>query len=130
MNFIKPFVVSIPLIFYLYCMTRWIVIIITVFAFLQSCKEPPPDPCDRYNLITGAFSTFGMEGTMTFSGGIDGRIDIRGLDYNDMTCTYQILNCETGQADMNCDGAGINRVLKVISADSIQVSQIVYVRVK
>jgi len=60
---------------------------------------------------------------------IEGTIIIRGLDYNDMDCGYQITNCETGDAHMNCEGAGLDKPIKIISKDEILVGDIKYTRV-
>lgn len=101
-----------------------------VIASLVSCKSEP-DICAQYNdVLNGYFESSLMEGTWRFSGGKAGSIIIRGLDYNDMDCGYQITDCETGQAHMNCEGAGIDKVITIISKDEIEVGQIPYKRVK
>ena len=63
------------------------------------------DPCSLHNqALNGAFSTKYMEGTMTWSGGTEGRVEISGVDYNDITCMYIIPDCAGEIISMNCDG--------------------------
>jgi len=96
---------------------------------LLSCKSEP-SACDRYDeALNGYFSSTLSVGTWRFSGGKAGTIIIRGLDYNDMDCGYQITNCETGEAHMNCEGAGLDKPIRIISKDEIRVGDINYKRV-
>ncbi len=105
------------------------VYIFFIVASLFSCKSEP-DICDRYDeTLNGYFESNIMEGKWRFTGGRSGSIIIRGLDYNDMDCGYQIMNCETGEAHMNCEGAGLDKVITIISKDEIKVGQIPYKRV-
>lgn len=78
--------------------------------------------------LSGSFQTNHMEGTMTWSGGLSGTVEISGLDYNDMTCTYTIPDCTTGVIQMNCNGAGYNTNLIVFSKDSMQLGPTAYSR--
>lgn len=114
---------------------RHTIYIIIISSFLFGCKDinvknSEPDPCDLYQYLKGPFSVSHMEGTMTFSGGMKGNIEIEGLDYNDMTCTYNILDCTTGTADMNCDGAPYQTTLIMISKDEVKIGETNYLRVK
>lgn len=102
---------------------------LSIMALCLSCKSEP-GPCDAYNeVLNGYFETSIMEGTWRFSGGKAGTIIIRGLDYNDMDCGYQITNCETGDAHMNCEGAGLDKRIQVISQDEIKVGDMTYKRI-
>jgi hypothetical protein len=67
---------------------------------------------------------------MIFSGGMKGTIDIVGVDYNEMDCTYSILDCTTGQADMVCEGAPHKDIILMIAKDTVQIGQSTYTRVK
>lgn len=96
---------------------------------LVACKSEP-SPCDAYDeALNGYFASTLSVGTWRFTGGKAGTIIIRGLDYNDMDCGYQITNCETGDAHMNCEGAGLDKAIKIISKDEIEVGDITYKRV-
>lgn len=103
--------------------------LIMISLSVLSCKSEP-SPCDQYDeVLNGYFSSTLSEGTWRFSGGKAGTIIIRGLDYNDMDCGYQITNCETGDAHMNCEGAGLDKPIKIISQDEIRVGDMKYTRV-
>lgn len=96
---------------------------------LHSCKSEP-SACDQYDeVLNGYFESSLSVGTWRFSGGKAGTIVIRGLDYNDMDCGYQITNCETGDAHMNCEGAGLDKPIKIISQNEIRVGDMKYTRV-
>ena len=102
-------------------------IIICAFA----CKEKaPPDPCAVYSEdLNGTFNHIGMDAKMIFTGGREGSFEVAGLEVSDMTCAYTILNCETGNARLLCDGnLEYETSLVVISRDSVRVSGTLYVR--
>lgn len=106
-----------------------IIVSLSILALCAACKSEP-SPCDRYNkVLDGYFETSIMEGTWRFSGGKAGTIVIRGLDYNDMDCGYQITNCETGDAHMNCEGAGLDKRIQIITNDEIKVGDMTYKRI-
>ena len=69
-----------------------------------------------------------MDGTMNFSGGLIGNVDISGRDYNDMVCSYRILDCTSDSLDMICDGAGYKAAFQILSRDSISIDRLTYVR--
>lgn len=105
----------------------FLVLMLTILCL--SCKSEP-NACDRYNeVLNGYFETNIMEGTWRFTGGRAGTIIIRGLDYNDMDCGYQITNCETGEAHMNCEGAGLDKSIQIVSNDEIKVGDMTYKRI-
>lgn len=100
-----------------------------LFIIWVGCKTEP-NACDRYDqVLNGYFETSIMEGTWRFSGGKAGTIIIRGLDYNDMDCGYQVTNCETGEAHMNCEGAGLDKSIQIVSNDEIKVGDMTYKRI-
>lgn len=109
-------------------------IVCLYLVFFASCEglsgTKSQDPCDLYEYLKGPFETDYLEGTMTFSGGMNGTIEIMGVDYNDMDCTYKITDCITGQADMVCDGAPHQSTLKMISKDTVLVGESTYIRAK
>lgn len=96
-----------------------------------SCKEKtPPDPCAKYSDdLIGTFNHIGMDAKMTFTGGMEGSFEVAGLEVSDMTCAYTILNCETGNARLLCDGnLEYETTLVVLSNDSVRVSGTLYIR--
>ena len=97
----------------------------------SSCKEKtPPDPCSAYTEdLIGTYNHVGMDAKMTFSGGKEGSFEVAGLEVSDMTCAYTILNCETGNARLMCDGnLEYETSLVVLSRDSVRVSGTLYIR--
>jgi len=113
--------------------------IITCFViscFLLACnpKGPnglPSDPCLRIEqTLIGSFKTASVEGEMNFSGGLSGSVDISGLEYNEMTCTYRVLDCSSDTLSMLCNGAAYNARLDIITRDSIKIDMLTYIRVK
>jgi|GEM_PF-2164130 len=103
---------------------------VLLFVILLSCKTETDDPCYQYDqILEGEFETNLMVGTWKFKGGKAGTITIRGVDYNDMDCGYQIMDCNTGSIHMNCDGAGVDKVLTIIDPNNIEVGGIPYKRI-
>ena len=89
------------------------------------------DPCNIYiQTLNGAFATKYMEGTMTWEGGISGQVTISGLDYNDMTCGYNVPDCTQSLISMNCDGALYNTEMIIYNIDSLKLGPNSYHRVK
>lgn len=89
------------------------------------------DKCELIDkTLVGVFSNDLQEGTMTWSGGLNGSVDIAGPDYNDIVCTYIISDCESNQINMNCNGAPYDSELIVYNRDSMKLGMIVYTRVK
>ncbi len=80
--------------------------------------------------LVGSFAASHMEGTMTFSGGLNGNIEIAGSDYNDISCTYTIADCYNEKMSMNCNGAPFESDLIVYNRDSMKIGLTVYKRVK
>ena len=80
--------------------------------------------------LNGVFEAKGMNGTMTWFGGREGTVDILGEDYNDMTCTFKITDCENGNVSMICNGGVFDTQILLFSPDSIEVNMMVYTRVK
>lgn len=92
-------------------------------------KKMSDDPCQRYELLVGSFVKRGAEGTMTFSGGLDGTLEVTGEDYNDINCTYKIIDCNTGTTEYICAGSmSYQNRLIILSPDSIQIGQSYYTR--
>lgn len=107
-----------------------ILISLALFTSIALGCKSDPKPCDIYDqTLNGYFASSLSEGTWRFSGGKAGTITIRGLDYNDMDCGYQITNCLTGDAHMNCEGAGLDKAIRIISVNEIEVGDIKYKRV-
>ena len=116
---------------------KYIITLITIITLVSACQDQTNSkktaavgPCDLYQYLKGPFAVDHMEGTMNFSGGMSGTIEISGLDYNDMTCTYTIKDCASGTADMNCDGAPYQNTLVMISQDKVKIGESTYNRVK
>ncbi len=86
------------------------------------------DPCAVYDQLKGPFSAGHMRGSMIFSGGLSGTMEVTGVDYNEMTCTYTITDCATGTADMKCDGAPYQTTITFDGADRIKIGSIPYDR--
>jgi len=102
-----------------------------LLTILYSCKSETDDPCYQYNqTLEGEFETTIMVGTWKFKGGKAGTITIRGVDYNDMDCGYQVMDCKTGSIHMNCDGAGVDKELIIIDQNNIEVGGLPYKRVQ
>lgn len=115
-----------------------IVFVISVLFLFASCAQKKEqtygEVSDRCTLIDqtliGIFSNPYQEGTMTFTGGLNGSVDIAGQDYNDIVCTYIITDCESNKMSMNCNGAPYESDLFVYTRDSIMVGMTTYTRVK
>ncbi|MFT4565555.1 MAG: hypothetical protein ACI9FN_000508 [Saprospiraceae bacterium] len=94
-------------------------------------KTLPDDPCLRIDqTLIGNFRSPIMEGTMTFSGGVKGTVDISGNDYNDITCSYTIEDCMGTKMSMLCDGSAYQAEFEIYNRDSIRVDAMSYGRVK
>ncbi len=94
-------------------------------------KALPEDPCMRIDqTLIGTFKSPIMEGTMTFSGGVKGTVDISGNDYNDITCSYTIDDCAGTKISMLCDGSAYQAEFEIYNRDSIRVDAMRYGRVK
>jgi len=97
----------------------------------KTSKALPEDPCLRIDqTLIGSFRNPIMEGTMTFSGGVKGSVDISGNDYNDITCTYTIDDCTGTKMNMLCDGSAYMAEFEIFNRDSIRVDAMIYSRVK
>ena len=60
--------------------------------------------CESFDItLNGVFSDGFSEGTMTWKGGREGTVEIMGVDYNEMICSYKITNCSLGQISMICN---------------------------
>lgn len=91
----------------------------------------PEDPCLRIDqTLIGVFRSPIQEGTMTFSGGVKGTVDISGRDYNDITCSYTIEDCTGKKMSMLCDGSAYDAEFEIFNRDSIRVDAMRYGRVK
>ncbi len=89
------------------------------------------DPCEKYTrTLNGVFAAPYMEGTMTWSGGLEGTVDIEGVDYNDIVCQYRIADCLNGTINMVCNESGYDTRLEIITQDSIRLDNIGYSRVQ
>ena len=112
--------------------------LILIFLLLISCNQNSrkanlnsSDPCAKYGqALNGVFTSDLSDGTMTWVGGIKGEVDIQGAGYNDMTCTYEIVDCVNGNIDMLCVGSGYQTKVIVFSADSIELGDIPYYRME
>lgn len=109
------------------------IISLSLLLLLISCQsgQKKLTPCERYGLLSGSYSNYASQGEFTFiKGGQEGTIEITGVDYNEMTCNYVIQNCENGQANMNCDGSSFDTRIVVMSADSVEINNQLYIRNK
>ena len=87
--------------------------------------------CKSFDLaLNGVFSDNFSEGTMTWSGGTEGTVEISGVDYNEMTCSYKVTDCATGQISMVCNQSAYNTTMDLYTADSIKLGTTVYTRGK
>jgi len=113
-----------------------VVIALGLWTMLLACKPKrsnslPSDPCLRIEqTLIGNFNTALMEGSMNFSGGLSGSVDISGRDYNDITCTYRITDCARDTLNMNCNGALYNAGFQILSRDTIRIDHLTYIREK
>ena len=87
--------------------------------------------CNMINkALNGVFKNNYQVGTMTWSGGTKGQVEISGVDYNDVTCTYTIPDCGDEVIQMICNEAAYNTTIKVYTPDSIKLGTTAYSRVK
>ena len=87
--------------------------------------------CKSFDIaLNGTFKNDFQEGTMTWSGGREGTVEIAGVDYNEMTCTYKVPVCADGEIHMLCNGAAYNTAISLFTADSIMLGTTIYTRVK
>ncbi len=123
-----------------------IYIIVSILFLLAACKPSNvvngssataitnttvPDYCASFDIaFNGVFSDGFSEGTMTWKGGTEGTLEISGIDYNEMTCTYKVTNCELGQISMICNQSGYDTTVDLYTADSIRLGTTIYTRVK
>ena len=87
--------------------------------------------CDKFErALNGDFANSFQVGTMSWSGGTNGQVEISGVDYNDITCTYTIPDCNDEVINMICNQAAYNTTIIVLSEDSIKLGTTTYTRVK
>jgi len=67
---------------------------------------------------------------MTWTGGREGSVEISGVDYNEMTCTYKVPVCADGIINMICNGAAYNTSISIFTVDSILLGTTTYTRIK
>ena len=111
---------------------------IALFLSLTACDSKkkaanalPDDPCLRIDqTLIGTFRNPIMEGSMTFTGGLKGSVDISGNDYNDITCTYTIDDCAGKNMNMLCDGSAYTAEFEIFNRDSIRVDAMHYGRLR
>lgn len=135
-------------IFALYLTTNKMIriLLISLIALLASCNSSSSggtnqtatpaapteaDYCASINTaLNGVFRNPAQEGTMTWTGGTTGSVEIKGVDYNEMTCTYTVPNCEEGMVSMICNTSMYDTYLQLYTADSMLLGTTTYVRVK
>jgi len=89
------------------------------------------DYCRSFELtLNGAFESNFQSGSMTWTGGREGSVEISGVDYNEMTCTYKVPVCADGIINMICNGAAYNTSISIFTVDSILLGTTTYTRVK
>ena len=76
--------------------------------------------------LSGQYKHVANEGVVTWTGELEGSVDFSGVDYNDMTCTYKITDCKTGEIIMNCNGANFNTAIEVNEDNSIMLNSNLY----
>ena len=100
-------------------------------ASSQASPGSPKASCDMINrALNGTFQNNFQVGTMTWSGGTNGQVEISGVDYNDVTCTYTIPDCGDEVIQMICNQAAYNTTIKVFTPDSIKLGTTAYTRVQ
>ena len=110
------------------------IIPVLLLAVLTGCnqkdqKTAPASPCDPFaSALNGTFSSPYLDGTWQFNGGLNGTVDIAGIDFNDITCTYSVVDCSIGSVDMDCQGQTTNVIIELFSQDSIKIGPTVYLR--
>ncbi len=123
------------------------ILFISLIALLASCNSSSTgganqantapavpteaDYCASINLaLNGVFANPNQEGTMTWTGGTSGSVEIKGVDYNEMTCTYTVPNCEDGMISMICNTSMYDTYVQLYTPDSMLLGTTTYVRVK
>ena len=117
---------------------KWLVAFFVIFCF--GCKPNNPsnqnssaaiDMCGPYHqTLNGVFSSELAEGSMTWSGGTEGKVEIEGVDYNDIICTFVIVDCNTGDISMTCNAAIYNTVITIIDQNTYELDDIPYNRIQ
>ncbi len=89
------------------------------------------DPCDRLaEALNQTYFSSTKEGFLAFKGGLKGTLDISGIDYNSMICTFTVTNCADGTLSMICDGGQFNTNFSFLSRDTVFFGDATYIRKK
>jgi len=104
---------------------------ITTEAASDASTASEEDYCASFDIaLNGVFKTAYQEGTMTWKGGRKGSVEIAGVDFNEMTCTYNVPICGDAKIDMICNQAAYTTDILLFTPDSIMLGQTIYTRVK
>jgi hypothetical protein len=105
-------------------------LIIAFSALIMSCnygkKDDRNNNCSDYQSLSGTYQHSVNEGKVIWSGELTGTVDFSGVDFNDMTCSYEVTDCETGAIVMNCNGANFNTTIELLENNSIMLNSSLY----
>lgn len=101
-------------------------LLILTSIILFGCNFNKKDDCSDYRQLSGQYKHVANEGVVTWNGDLVGSVNFSGVDYNDMTCTYEITDCKTGEVIMNCNGANFNTAIEVNEDNSIMLNSNLY----
>ena len=104
--------------------STWLIISFSLALF--SCKFSKDEYCNDYLQLAGQYKHVVNEGVVTWTGELTGTVDFSGVDYNEMTCTYQITDCESGTILMNCEGADFPTTIIINEDQSIMLNSSIY----
>lgn len=76
--------------------------------------------------LSGQYQHAANEGDVIWTGDLTGSVEFSGVDFNDMICTYEIIDCETGAISMNCNGANFETIVVVREDNSIMLNSSLY----
>jgi len=103
--------------------------IILVFVILFGCNVAKKDSCSEYTQLSGKYKHAVNEGVVTWTGELTGTVDFAGVDFNEMTCTYELIDCETGALKMNCNGADFETTVEIREDNSILLNTSLYKKI-
>lgn len=102
------------------------ILIILFSTLLIGCNYNKKDNCSNYRQLSGQYQHAINEGVVLWTGALTGSVEFSGVDFNDMTCTYEITDCETGTISMNCGGSNFETTVVVREDNSIMLNSSLY----
>lgn len=103
--------------------------IILLSLILFGCNVVKKDTCADYTELSGQYKHAVNEGVVTWAGEFKGTVDFAGVDFNEMTCTYELIDCETGALKMNCNGADFETTVEIREDNSILLNSSLYKKI-